>query len=276
MRYMPQALGISEASQPVSIGKRPVFAFAGKDASYYLNIGRRPHEVTRPLIIGITGIIGRWTRDSSREPEAAVLEGDSDEEVHPTCLGDRPSHLLGLFIGYLNRVYGLFSTEVRKRRTLPFRSESFRGSVPPSHTVPRFVSPPDEDHDPTKRSSSPEEPRCQRAKTDWAKTAESDRNLRTALVAAAVMAVLAGAPNRASAMCGMPSGHADALQQSDAGGAEASRTIPLKELPHGPNEPIVGIWMISQPMPPLERRLTWCSPDGLVTGWNSTRISRRS
>ena len=69
--------------------------------------------------------------------------------------------------------------------------------------------------------------------------------LRTALVAVATIAALAGAPNRAWAICGMPSGLAGALQMSDANPAVAPRTTQLKELPHGPNEPIVGMWMIN-------------------------------
>jgi hypothetical protein len=69
--------------------------------------------------------------------------------------------------------------------------------------------------------------------------------IRTAMVAVSVMAALASAPSRAWAICGMPSGLAGALQMSDADAAVAPRTTQLKEMAHGPNEPIVGMWMIT-------------------------------
>ena len=97
--------------------------------------------------------------------------------------------------------------------------------------------------------------------------------IRTALIAAAVTAALAGAPNRAWAICGMPSGLAGALQISDADAAVAPRTTQLKELPHGPNEPIVGMWMIIVTDATTRTPLTGSSPDGPATGWSSIRIS---
>jgi hypothetical protein len=68
--------------------------------------------------------------------------------------------------------------------------------------------------------------------------------LRTALVAAAVMAAMASAPNRAWAICGMPE-VADGSTPSSADAASAMTASPLREIPHGPNEPIVGLWMIT-------------------------------